>query len=149
MPKRRPRSPEAVQLLEAIRERRQLARAEARQREQAIDTAVRDYLAVWEEIESLKAESAAQIAKLEEQVATTRSTTAERVATLEQRLSPTVEAIRRNSHSDADVATLLGLTPARVRQLLRLAPTQQAAIAPPSEPERRTPNTHEQDLDQT
>ncbi|WP_328436974.1 hypothetical protein [Nocardia puris] len=138
-----------MQLLEAIRERRQLARAEARQREQAIDTAVRDYLTVWEEIESLKAESAAQIAKLEEQVATTRSTTAERVETLEQRLGPTVEAIRRNSHSDADVATLLGLTPARVRQLLRLAPTQQAATAPPPEPAREISATQAQNTGET
>ncbi|MEV6072061.1 hypothetical protein AB0L82_36445 [Nocardia sp. NPDC052001] len=122
MPPRRSRgrnsSPELIARLQRSRQRSLARRAAEAEREKTITAAVGEYLDSWNAIVRIEQRRDGEVARLREQIESVIADAATEVAAHERDQAAAAAAIRAQVHTDADVADLLEITRARVRQLL-------------------------------
>ncbi|MFB7720166.1 hypothetical protein [Nocardia sp. NPDC056100] len=122
MPPRRSRgrnsSPELIARLQRSRQRSLARRAAEAEREKNITAAVGEYLDAWNAIVRIEQRRDGEVAGLREQIESVIAHAATEVADHESTQASAAVAIRAQVHTDADVADVLEISRARVRQLL-------------------------------
>ncbi|MFI2478769.1 hypothetical protein [Nocardia xishanensis] len=123
-PKRSPRThrrPEVRQRLERSRERVHARRQQARQREQRITAAVKQYITAWEAITACETTCDAEVEALRQQITRVQQRAAEQIAAHRTQQALAAAAIRDQGQSDDDVAELLEISTKQARQLITAA----------------------------
>ncbi|MEV0027819.1 hypothetical protein [Nocardia sp. NPDC050793] len=123
-PKRSPRTrrrPEVRQRLERSRDRVRARRQQARQREQRITAAVKQYVTAWEAITVCEATRDGEVEALRQQITRVHQRAAEQIAAHRAQQALAAAAIRDQGQTDDDVAELLEISAKQARQLITAA----------------------------
>ncbi|MEU2258470.1 hypothetical protein ABZ540_35490 [Nocardia xishanensis] len=123
-PKRSPRTrrgPEVRQRLERSRDRVRARRQQARQREQRITAAVKQYITAWEAITVCEATRDGEVEALRQQITRVQERAAEQIAAHRAQQALAAATIRDQGQTDDDVAELLEISTKQARQLITAA----------------------------
>ncbi|MFG3621266.1 hypothetical protein [Nocardia sp. NPDC047654] len=147
---RTPRSPELVARLERSRARSKRRRELARQKERAIQEAVKRYLTDWEAITACETRRDQNIAALRQQISDLEERAGSEIARYRADQAEAAAVIGDHGGSEQDVAELFEISPKLARQLIAAArgartttppqPSSSAAVAA-TELERVGPTT--------
>ncbi|WP_406274556.1 hypothetical protein OH799_01405 [Nocardia sp. NBC_00881] len=131
---RSPRTPEVRARLERSRERVRARRAQARHREQAITSAVKQYIAGWQAITECENKRDNEIEALREQIRAVQARAAERIAGYRAEQALAAATIRDQGQTDDDVAELLEIDTKQAQQLINTARTNNGQTLPSASP---------------
>ncbi len=121
-PSRHPRrGPDVHDRLERNRERVRARRAQARQREKAITTAVKQYVAAWAAVAECESKRDRDIEVCHQQIRQLEARAEEELTGHRAQQAAAAAALRREGQSDDDVAELLEITAKQARQLISAA----------------------------
>ncbi|WP_406278969.1 hypothetical protein OH799_11145 [Nocardia sp. NBC_00881] len=128
------RSPEVVERLERSRARIQQRRALARQRERAIQEAVKRYLTDWRAITACETKRDNEVEGLRQQISVIESRAAQEIAGYRADQAEAAAVIRDHGQTDDDVAELLEISAKQARQLITTARAHRGTPSPGASP---------------